>query len=385
MEITLQRRHTKACPNRRDGPNHLKCRGKRPCPLRAVGYDEHGNRVRESLGTRDLARAGTRLAELVERLQAKPPEPADAPEEKTIEEAIALFHARHASKSPETRRKYRRHLATVAAYLETQGVRNTRELRLATFDKYIGDNERKSWTWAKQVELLKQFLRFCISRGWCAGFDVKELRPPRLEEANQVVPYTPEEVARIIAACDFIGRNDYERLRARAMVLLMRFAALRVSDVVTLSRDHVQGGLLKKQAVKNRKWIRVTVRPELAEALDRLPRPKAAPADSQMYFASDTSTVRSLVKGAQRTMSAVFKLAKVPGAHCHRFRHTLASEILGKGGTVEDAANILADSPATIRRHYAKWTDERQARQDRLLEQVHGTNLAQAGEQASKC
>jgi integrase len=84
-------------------------------------------------------------------------------------------------------------------------------------------------------------------------------------------------------------------------------------------------------------------------------------------------------------MSAVFKLAKVPGAHCHRFRHTLASEIQGKGGTIEDVANILADSPATIRRHYAKWTSERQARQDRLLDDVLGTNLAHTETQAGKC
>ena len=385
MEILLQRRHTSVCPDRKHGPNHLKCRGKRPCPLRAMGYDDHGNRIRESLGTRDLARATVKLRELIDRLQAKPSEPAEVREEKTIEEAIAAFHARHASKAAETKRKYRRHLATVATYLETVGVRNTRELKLTTFDGYIGANERKTWTWSKQVELLKQFLRFCISRDWCTGFDLKELKAPRLEEANQVVPYTPAEVARIIAACDFIGRNDYERVRARAMVLLMRFAGLRVSDVVTLSRDHIEGGLLKKRAVKNRKMIRVTVRPELAEALDRLPRPKAAPLDSKLYFASDTSTVRSLVKGAQRTMSAVFRLAKVSGAHCHRFRHTLASEILGKGGTVEDAANVLADSPATIRRHYAKWTNERQARQDRLLNDVLGTNLAQAEEQIGKC
>ena len=45
------------------------------------------------------------------------------------------------------------------------------------------------------------------------------------------------------------------------------------------------------------------------------------------------------------------------------FRHTLASELLGKGATVEEAAGILADSPARIRRHYAKWTPELQARQ----------------------
>jgi integrase len=92
-----------------------------------------------------------------------------------------------------------------------------------------------------------------------------------------------------------------------------------------------------------------------------------------------------LVKGAQRTLAAVFDRAQVANGHPHRFRHTLASEILGKGGTVEDAASILADSPATIRRHYAKWTPEFQARQDRVTRMVHGTNLAQAEEQVSKC
>jgi integrase len=52
-----------------------------------------------------------------------------------------------------------------------------------------------------------------------------------------------------------------------------------------------------------------------------------------------------LIKGAQRTLSALFKRAKVDRGHPHRFRHTLASEILGRGGTVEDAANILAEQP----------------------------------------
>ena len=47
---------------------------------------------------------------------------------------------------------------------------------------------------------------------------------PRLLEANDVVPFTSAEIVRIITACDEIGRAKYERLRARAMVLLMRCA-----------------------------------------------------------------------------------------------------------------------------------------------------------------
>ena len=50
------------------------------------------------------------------------------------------------------------------------------------------------------------------------------------------------------------------------------------------------------------------------------------------------------------------------GAKPHRFRHTLASELLGKGGSIDEIAAILADNPSTIRRYYAKWTPEYQNR-----------------------
>jgi integrase len=84
-------------------------------------------------------------------------------------------------------------------------------------------------------------------------------------------------------------------------------------------------------------------------------------------------------------MAAVFKQSGAVGAHPHRFRHTLASELLGKGGSIEKVAGILADSPVTIRRYYAKWTPEFQSLQDDLIRTIHGTHLAQAKEQAHTC
>lgn len=55
----------------------------------------------------------------------------------------------------------------------------------------------------------------------------------------------------------------------------------------------------------------------------------------------------------------------------HR-RHTLATEILVNGGSIEDVANILGESPAIVRKHYAKWSTEYQTRTLALLEKVHG-------------
>lgn len=373
--LNLQRRHSDKCPDRDKGPNFLKCRGR--CRIRVVGSID-GQRVRISLKTRDVARAARKLSELE-------PNTANLTPRKKITDAAGAFLLYHENKAIETQRKYRRILGYLIAHAAAAGVTNVDGITLELLDSYARGREKENWTWIKEVEILRQFMKFCVARDWTAKNPATQLRRPKLLDANDVVPYTVDEVVRIIAACDTFGSSSYERLRARAMVLLMRFAGLRVSDVVTLSRDHISGNRLMKRAVKNGKWIRVELPVEVLQALERVPQPKAAPQDCRLYFASGNATLRSLVKGAERTLAVVFGLAKVPGAHCHRFRHTLASEILGRGWTAEDAANILADSPATIRRHYAKWTKEGQQRIDNVLRSVHGTNLAQAEEQLSKC
>jgi hypothetical protein len=52
--LTLQRRHSSKCRDRKKGPNFLKCRGH--CSIRICGT-QNGQRVRMSLKTRDLQRA----------------------------------------------------------------------------------------------------------------------------------------------------------------------------------------------------------------------------------------------------------------------------------------------------------------------------------------
>ena len=101
------------------------------------------------------------------------------------------------------------------------------------------------------------------------------------------MPYTQSEIVKIIAACDHVGRSSYERRRARAMVLLMRFAGLRISDVVTLSRDHIRGTRLEKRAVKKHRMTRVELPPIVLTALDLLPQPKAAAQENQRFFSKN--------------------------------------------------------------------------------------------------
>jgi site-specific recombinase XerD len=367
MELTIQRRHSPTCPDKAKGPNFLKCRGK--CILRAIGYDDDGNRVRESLKTRDLARAAKRMAEFETKRGAGPAKP--------LAEAVAAFAQRNAAHAPETKRKYERILRFLCDFCSRRQIASVGAVTIEHLDAYAAERGKSNQTWLKEIEVMRQFFAFCMKRRWCTENPAADLKRPKIGEPNDVVPFTREEIARIIAACDEIGSSAYERARARAMVLLMRFAGLRVSDVVTLTAEHISGNYLVKKAVKNGRLIHVELPSVVLEALDRVPRPREAARESTFYFASGSASLRSLVKGAERTMSSVFKRAKVAGAFPHRFRHTLASDLMAKGIPVEVVASILADTPGIVRRHYLKWTPEYQSRKDEAIRQIHGTNPAQ--------
>jgi hypothetical protein len=87
-------------------------------------------------------------------------------------------------------------------------------------------------------------------------------------------------------------------------------------------------------------------------------------------------STRNHIEDVAKTLRAVFRKSGVEGATSHRFRHTLTTEILVKGGTIEDAANILGDSPAIIRKHYAKWSADYQHRTVEVFRRIHGTSMS---------
>jgi integrase len=84
-------------------------------------------------------------------------------------------------------------------------------------------------------------------------------------------PYSPSELAAIGAACDIFGRHSYERLRARAMILLLRYTALRVSDVALFRRDRIGNRRVYLRTAKNGKPVFLPVKPDLEMALECVP------------------------------------------------------------------------------------------------------------------
>jgi hypothetical protein len=163
------------------------------------------------------------------------------------------------------------------------------------------------------------------------------------------------------------------------MIAALRYTALRISDVVKLERTRVQNGAILLYTHKNGKPVYLDLHPELRAALAALPIPKGTVGNSEYFFWSGQGTLRAAIRGAERTLLRVFKHSGVKNAHAHRFRHTLATEILAAGGTFEDAADVLGSSPGIVRKHYAQWSVKRQERLSSLLQGLWSdTNLTHA-------
>jgi integrase len=235
-------------------------------------------------------------------------------------------------------------------------------------------------TWKVELQTLRTFFAYCVSRRWLPANPAKELKAPRNLKPNDVVPYTLQEESQILAACDQIGGGKYkrsgvryEKLRARAMVMLLRHTALRVSDVCTLRRGAISWDpecptwrvLLRTQ--KTGEPVFLPVPDTLKLVLDALPLPRNAAHDCPYYFWNGVTSRRAVVGIAERTVASVFRKSGVKDAHAHRYRHTLATRLLEQGATFEQVADILGNSPEVVRKHYAKWSKGRQASIDRLM------------------
>ncbi|MDP2734649.1 MAG: hypothetical protein Q8P12_00405, partial [bacterium] len=115
---------------------------------------------------------------------------------------------------------------------------------------------------------------------------------------------------------------------------------------------------------------------ELQEALEALPLPHGAKGDTGYFFFNGHSTPKALLNNAERLLLSVFAKSGVRDAHAHRARHTLATELLGRGATEQDVADVLGISPAIVRKHYGKWSQARQNRIFELMRQYQEETIA---------
>jgi len=182
--------------------------------------------------------------------------------------------------------------------------------------------------------------------------------------------------------------NDLSRLRDCVgddllTFLLLRHTGLRGSDAVALTwkEVHFVRKEIERVTQKRKKRVIVPVHTELLYALQtEYDRQNPRPEDHVLLnpLTGDPLTRPRLYQ----RMLALGSRAGVPNAHPHRFRDTLAVDMLLRGATPYDVAKTLGDTIETVEKHYAPFVKALRDRVRTILESDGG--LEQMGTQESK-
>ena len=350
--LTIYRRHTKRCAHRQEGRKYRRCR----CPIWLDG-SLAGKEVRRTTGLKNWEKAQA----LVREWEAED-SVAESPTEVTLESAVDDFVAdlERRKLASETIRKYRFLFRRMQEFAQSQGIRFLKEFDVATTRKFCATWTEGGLTSLKKLARLKSFLKHSLECGWIDENPARKIKKPTVTQ-NPTLPYTKEEMIRILAACaeskDCYGRKgQWNAKRLRALVLLLRYAGLRISDAVTLPKDRIVKGKLLLYTHKTGVPVYLPLPDFVVKELDDL-----RSVSEHFYFWSGISTKESVAGNYRRYLQGVFRSAGIHKGHPHRFRDTFAVELLVSGVPLERVSVLLGHRSIKVtERHYAPWVRARQ-------------------------
>jgi integrase len=305
----------------------------------------------------------------------------EKPKSPTIVEATDAFVMQRKQRglAKATEGKYATFVKQLRTYIDSKGYVFMSQLTIPDMDAFYAswkDNKRAK---ARKLNKLKTFVKFCMRRKWITEDIAIDLEPPEGSSiAANKSPFTDEEINRILAACDQIGdpippgpgNRNWTGEDVKDFILLMLYTGLRISDAATFDTSvRLKGNDVFLRMHKTRKplftWIPDWLVVRLKER-ERVHGPRIFGCFSKSKSLS-VQTERWRLK-----LAKVFKLAgkfsekPVP----HRFRHSFVRILLEKGVPVGDVAELIGDTEAILRKHYAAWIPGRQLRLSNILQQA---------------
>lgn len=225
--LVLWRRHTQECSHRHQGRDYLKCR----CPI-WIDWRVSGRRIRKPLHLRDWQVAQQRARQMeaegvVSTGQAV-----------TVRKATEDFEkdAKNNIKST-TLRQYRNLFRQLNTFCDSRGVVFLKQITVVEARDFRNGWALSPRTAGKQLERLKRFFSWCMENDWLTVSPAKPLKPPKVGDTD-VVPFTEEEVQKVLKACDsYTGGN---RVRLKILANFMLASGLRIGDAVTINKNRIE-------------------------------------------------------------------------------------------------------------------------------------------------
>jgi integrase/recombinase XerD len=351
--LTLYRRHEQArivggktvaaCPHASDS-YWKKC----SCPMWVRGV-HNGRPIKESLKTRSWSEADKTIKEW---------EGKKKPDRITVESAVKKYYEDCEARrlSPNTLKKYRTVRDIVSKFAEEHGLRYLSEFGTQQVRDLLKGRNVSSITAAKELERVRTCFRFFEEQEWIPKNPAKIIKPPKVRP-NPRLPFDEAEVAKIIGKCKTPIETTF--------IKTLGHSGLRIGDASLLKTSHLIENRLYLQTTKAGTPVHILLPPDLVAELKAI-----TPKGGYLFLIGESDNPHTASNLWRRRIKRMCKDAKISPDHPHRFRHTLAADLLMRGASVEDVAAILGNSPTIVIKHYSQWIRGRQERLDDFLKET---------------
>jgi integrase len=223
------------------------------------------------------------------------------------------------------------------------------------------------------VAILHRLFSFAVDSEWTLRNPVRMEGRPGENPHGGAEPFTGDELTRLRA------HAGHDLLA----FLLLRWTGLRGGDAVVLSwrEVHLQTKEIERVTQKRGRKVILPIHTELLFALEAERDKRSPQATDQILKNPSTGTPLTRPRLYER-MLALGHRAGVPNAHPHRFRDTLAVDMLSRGASPYDVAKMLGDTIETIERHYTPFVRELRERVRAILESDTGLENALTSDSA---
>jgi site-specific recombinase XerD len=215
--------------------------------------------------------------------------------------------------------------------------------------EWLNEHEKglKEKTIAFHLNALKSFYAFCVEEGYLEKTPIKSRWFPRLPKP--IPKYLDkEEVAKVRQQ----GEKDW--LRNRVLIEFLLTSGSRIGEVHQLNRDDVD--LEKRIALvfgKGKKFRQVHFSEKCALLLERYLESRIDN-DPALFVSNRGKPNRLSTKWMRTILSRIGKKAGLSGSlYPHRFRHTFATDLLGKGAELSFISDELGHRDLKTTQIYA--------------------------------
>ena len=175
-----------------------------------------------------------------------------------------------------------------------------------------------------------------------------------LKENNQRLRFlNEEEIGQLLDACP-----DY----LRRIVMCAILTGMRRGEILSLKWDQVRNGFIYLRKTKTSNPRQIPVGEDLDQVFKEIRK------DQHLTSSNVFTYMGEPVRETKRSFKTALNRAGIQDFRFHDLRHTFASQVLLKGGTLKDVQELVGHKTMTMTLRYAHLTQEREDLNFRPLE-----------------